>query len=132
MVRIVLDTNLLVAGRWNKNSSSLRILELCIKGTLQAVYTKEIKRENLHILGKVKPPKEYKDMIEKFYKNGKLVRSPKKRISASVDASDNRFIEAAVSGKAAYIISNDHHLLDLKQYKGIRIVRPGKFMKMVP
>ncbi|MBD3388074.1 MAG: putative toxin-antitoxin system toxin component, PIN family [Candidatus Altiarchaeales archaeon] len=132
MVKIVLDTNLLVAGRWNKRSSSSKILELCLKGTLTPVYTSEIKKENLYILGKVKPPKEYMDMIGKFYKKGKRVKSPKNRITASVDKSDNRFLEAAVSGRADYVISNDHHLLDLKEYDGIRILRPAAFMRMFP
>jgi hypothetical protein len=129
MVKIVLDTNLLVAGRWNKNSSSMWILDFCIRGAFTPVYTEEIKRESLHILGKVKPPAEYMEKVTMFYDKGELVRPPHRRIHASVDMSDNRFLEAAVAGKADYLISNDHHLLDLREYEGIRIIRPGAFMR---
>lgn len=38
--------------------------------------------------------------------------------------SDNRILECAVSGDANLIISGDKHLLKLKIYKNIPIVRP--------
>lgn len=129
-VRIVLDTNLLVAGRWKKTSSSAKILDLCISGELKAVYTSQIKDENLFILGKVKPPKDYLDKILKYYRKSVKVKAGKK-ITACPDPSDNRFLEAALAGKADYIITNDHHLLDLKKYEGILMIRPGKFTKML-
>jgi len=131
MVKIVLDTNLLIAGRWNKKSSSYRILKMCVEGKLQAVYTKKIRDENLYILGKVKAPKDYMKLIEDFYRSGRKVAQPSGRITASVDDSDNRFLEAAVSGKADYVISNDHHLLDLKRFEDIEIMRPARFTKML-
>ena len=129
-VRIVLDTNLLIAGRWNKNSSSARILDLCILGELQAVYTSQIKDENMFILGKVKPPKDYLDKVHEFYRKSEKVTAGEK-ISACPDPSDNRFLEAAIAGKADYVITNDHHLLDLKEYESIKMIRPGTFTRML-
>jgi len=129
-VKIVLDTNLLIAGRWKPASASNRILDLCIRGELCAVYTSQIKDENLFILGKVKPPKEFLDKVLRFYRKSIKVR-PGKKISACPDPSDNRFLEAAVAGRADYVITNDHHLLDLKEYEGIRIIRPGTFTRML-
>ena len=38
--------------------------------------------------------------------------------------SDNRVLECAVSGDAGLIVSGDNHLLKLKKYKNIPIVRP--------
>ena len=129
-VRIVLDTNLLVAGRWRPGSSSNHILDLCIAGELEAVYTAKIKDENLFILNKVRPPKEYLDNVLDFYRNSLKV-SPKRRITACPDKSDNMFLEAAVEGGAGYVVTNDHHLLDLKDFEGIKILRPGAFTKMM-
>ena len=40
----------------------------------------------------------------------------------TADPSDNRVLECAVDGKADLIVSNDHHLLKLKTYKGIPII----------
>lgn len=125
---IVLDTSLLVAGRWNPGSSSNRILELVVKGGVDAVYSPEIKEENLFILGKVRAPKEFIDRVLRFYDRSRIIR-PSKKINASVDPSDNRFLEAAVEGGADYVVSNDRHLLDLKEYAGVKIVRPTEFLR---
>jgi len=132
MVRIVLDTNLLVAGRWNRGSSSLMILDHCIRGTFTHVYTGEIREEALYILGKVKPPGEFMEKVAEFYRKGVKVEYSGEAIRASQDKSDNRFLEAAVAGKADYVVSNDRHLLDLGEYGGVRIIRPGAFMRMMP
>lgn len=130
MVKIVLDTNLLIAARWNKISQSNAILDMCISGLLQAGYTSEVKKENLHILSKVRAPKDYMFKILKFYETATQVTSTKK-ISASIDDADNRFLEAAKAFDADYLISNDHHLLDLKEYCGIKILKPSDFTKII-
>jgi len=45
--------------------------------------------------------------------------------------SDNRILECAIEGKAQYIISGDeHHLLPLKKFRGIKILNPAEFLKI--
>ncbi len=131
MIRIVVDTNLLIAARWNPKSNSNKIIDLCLEGAVQAVYTKQIKDENLYILGKVKAPKSYLDKVIRFYHVSKRVTYNKKKINASRDESDNRFIEAAVAGRAEYIISSDRHLLELGSFKEIEILKPTEFVRMI-
>jgi predicted nucleic acid-binding protein len=45
------------------------------------------------------------------------------------DPADNRILECAVAGKADLIVSGDRHLLKLKSYEGISIVRPIDFLR---
>jgi uncharacterized protein len=45
------------------------------------------------------------------------------------DPSDNKFIEAAVAGKAKLIVSGDNHLLEIKSFKNIPIINAKEFMK---
>lgn len=45
------------------------------------------------------------------------------------DPDDNRILECAVDGKADIIVSNDHHLLDLKSYAGIPIIAGPDFRR---
>ena len=127
---VVIDTNLIIAARWNPRSSSNRIINGVLKGDIDAVYTSEIKNENLHILEKVKPPKDYLDKILKFYRISKKVTSDR-RINVCPDKADNRFLEAAVAGKVDYIISSDRHLLDLKEFEGVEILKPGDFERSI-
>lgn len=45
------------------------------------------------------------------------------------DPDDDRILECAVTGKADVIVSGDRHLLRLKSYEGIPIVRPVDFLR---
>jgi len=45
------------------------------------------------------------------------------------DPSDDVFLAAALEGRADYIVTLDRHLLSIKQYHGIQIVRPAPFLR---
>jgi predicted nucleic acid-binding protein len=48
------------------------------------------------------------------------------------DPADDHILACAVSGKADVIVSGDkRHLLPLKEYEGIPIVRPADFLRML-
>ena len=47
------------------------------------------------------------------------------------DPKDNKFLELAVSGKAACIISSDQDLLTLHPFREIAILTPAQFMEQV-
>lgn len=52
-------------------------------------------------------------------------------ISLSVirdDPDDDRVLECAVSGSANFIVSGDRHLLAIREYNGIEIVRVREFL----
>jgi uncharacterized protein len=46
------------------------------------------------------------------------------------DVKDNIIIECAFEGKVDYIITNDKHLLKLKEFKNINIINPEEFLKL--
>jgi len=43
------------------------------------------------------------------------------------DPDDDRIVECALGGSADYIVSGDHHLLELKRFHGIQIVTAREF-----
>ena len=45
------------------------------------------------------------------------------------DPPDNRILEAAIDGKASYIVSGDKDLLRLKKFKGVKILTASKFLE---
>jgi putative PIN family toxin of toxin-antitoxin system len=58
---------------------------------------------------------------------------PRKVISViKEDAADNLILECALEGKADYIVSGDeHHLLPLKEYQGVKILSSAAFLGSV-
>ncbi|MBI3017130.1 MAG: putative toxin-antitoxin system toxin component, PIN family [Deltaproteobacteria bacterium] len=48
-----------------------------------------------------------------------------------MDPEDEKYIVAALEGKASTIVSGDHHLLTLGEYEGISIVTPRDFLNLL-
>jgi uncharacterized protein len=46
------------------------------------------------------------------------------------DPDDDKFIGCALAAKAGYIVSGDKHLLDLKNYQGIQIMKAAMFLEI--
>ena len=63
-------------------------------------------------------------------KKSELVVPNKKIEIVKDDPDDNKFIETALEGKAEYIVTQDKHLLKIKEFKGIKIITPEEFIKL--
>jgi putative PIN family toxin of toxin-antitoxin system len=50
---------------------------------------------------------------------------------ASADPDDDRYLHAAVAGRASVVVSGDQHLFALNEYNGIPIVRPRAFLTLL-
>jgi putative PIN family toxin of toxin-antitoxin system len=47
------------------------------------------------------------------------------------DPSDDKFLEAAVTGQADWLVSGDYDLLDMEEYEGIAIIPPHEFLDLL-
>ena len=71
-----------------------------------------------------------REWIDLIVRNS-IIIEPKERINiVKDDPKDNIFIETAVAGNVDYIISQDNHLLKLKEFRGIKIITPEEFNKI--
>lgn len=52
-------------------------------------------------------------------------------VHSLADEADNRILECAVEGKASIIVTGDKHLLALRRYRDIRIMRLTDFLAML-
>ena len=58
--------------------------------------------------------------------------TPSERLSVvAEDPSDNRFLECAVEGRADYLVSGDAHLLNLGEFRGVKILTPRAFLDIL-
>ena len=55
-------------------------------------------------------------------------RAPELHVRASRDPKDDKFLEAAVNGRANVLVSGDGDLLDLNPFRGIAIVTPADYV----
>ena len=137
MKKVVIDTNVLVSGTfWT--GASYRVLSLIDKDEINLVISSQITKEYARIINS-------SEILDKTTINQKtrihsvnkllqkaIIVEPKEHIDIiKEDKDDNKFIEAAISGFAGYIITNDKHILKLKEYKGIKILTSEDFLKEV-
>lgn len=54
---------------------------------------------------------------------------PHEHLTVIADAPDNRILECALQAQADLIIAGDPHLLNLRNYQGIKMVTPGEFLE---
>lgn len=57
---------------------------------------------------------------------------PSVKITVLEDIPDNRILECAVEAGADLIVTGDHHLLRLKTYQDVAIVRVTDFLRLFP
>ena len=136
MMRVVLDTNVLISGTvWS--GASYRLLKLIDENKLTLVTSPQILQEYLRVTQSdeilEKPTDEQRNAalaaIHKLLLNAS-VTEPTIRIKAvKADPDDDKIIEAAVAGQASHIITQDKHLLALKNHGQIQITTPETFLR---
>ena len=50
------------------------------------------------------------------------------QVTVCKDQRDNQVIECAINGEAEYIVSGDIHLLELKTFRGVKIITVSDFL----
>jgi uncharacterized protein len=132
-MKVVCDTNVLVSGvRYGGNAR--QILALAARGAITNHASAEILGEAESVLSRPKfgfTQEQVLGIVELFRDTFVLV-SP--RVAVDVmesDPDDNRILEAALQADAQVIVSGDHHLLALGTWRGIRILSPADFLRML-
>lgn len=134
MLRVVLDTNVLISGTFWKGDSAA-ILRLVEEKKLVLIVSTEIIKEYDEVMNYDEIKQKVGHHHERAQASQKLMQisvivNPQESINViKEDPEDNKFIEAALAGKADIIVSQDHHLLKLKNYGKIKIVTPEEFLK---
>lgn len=130
-LRIVLDTNSIVAAYWNRRSASARIIEACIAGEFQACYTSDVEAEVWRIIQNIKASEEYVAVMKSFFGRAERVEPWAEVDIRAEDPDDQKFLICAASADANYLITSDDHLLKIKSIGRTRILKPGVFWQIV-
>ena len=91
---------------------------------MRLYYTQQILREISLILRNVKATERYKHEVKEILDRGTELSAPGRLSVVSDDPEDDKFLECAQIARADYLVTNDDHLLQLRQFDGTRIVKP--------
>lgn len=129
-MKVVLDTNVFVSGIFF-GGPPRKILEAWRDNRIELLLSLEILEEYqrvLHELSVAIPGIEVGALLDFLIFHSEIIVPPPLHPVIQADPSDNKFLECAVAGKAACIVSGDKHLLKLLMFKGIPIVKPRGFL----
>lgn len=129
--RVVIDTNVLISGLFSTTSTPAKAVEKAVTRA-QLVATLETLRE---LIEKLHSPKfdryvrrERRDALLERVASLVEIIDVLQSIRASRDPKDDKFLEAAVNGRADVIVTGDKDLFDLNPFRGIAIVTPADYL----
>ncbi|MEM3018311.1 MAG: putative toxin-antitoxin system toxin component, PIN family [Candidatus Bathyarchaeia archaeon] len=134
MLRVVLDTNVLVSGLIIPGKPR-ELLSMISRREAALVLSKEILNELSKVMRRDKFA-EYagEEQVERFIKDIQSIAEItqlKSKIKIVEDPKDNIVISTAIDGEANLIVSGDHHLLSLKVFRGIKILSVDEAVHML-
>src|SRR3989344_9098060 len=125
-MKITVDTNFLISATQWDYSVANKLLEKLLINNYEIFTTKEILDEFEEILKRdfKYNNEEVKRIVDVLLQFLILIEPIRKITIVLDDPDDNKIIECALESKSDYIVSYDNHLLKIKEYKGIKIVKP--------
>jgi putative PIN family toxin of toxin-antitoxin system len=109
MIRIVLDTNVIVSAHLHEEGLEATVFLLALAGTITLCVSQPILAEYEGVLSRKKfsldPPRVARS-LEKIRRASRRVR-PKRTLAECPDPEDNRFLECAEAARADYLITGN-------------------------
>ena len=133
-MKITLDTNVLISSTMWDNSVAFKLLKKLIENEEEIFTTADILDEYQKVLKRdFKYTKEETDKIstEVIIRFLKIVEINERIDEIKEDPTDNKILECAVESNSEYILSYDKHLLNIKEFRGIKIITPEEYLEIL-
>lgn len=131
-IKVTLDTNVIISSiKWPGNP--YLVLHKIIEGEIDLVMSYNQFDELYRVLNydKFQFSFEQKYVTKSIILDTAIFVTPREKIDLlTKDPSDNMILECAVEGKADYIVTGDRALLELKHFRGIRMLTPRQFLEL--
>jgi hypothetical protein len=135
---VVLDTNVLVSALLSSKGKAAEIVRRWESGAFEAASSPTLIQELARALGYERVRKYTRltslelETFIRYLHVAMTVVSPEVSLDViQKDFADNRVLECALESGAAYIVTGDEHLLELKEYRGIVILTPASFLTLL-
>ena len=132
-MRVVLDTNVIISALVF-GGKPRSILQRIMRAEVDLTPSEPIVEELTGVLRRPKfgfPPEVIRATVGELTSLGDMVKPVGSIDEIPEDAADNRILECAAAGHADYIVTGDHHLLQLRQFKDTKIVTASQFLALL-
>lgn len=135
-LRVVLDTNVLVSGLIFRSGPAAQIREAWIAERCVPLLSKDTASELVAVLSYPKfklSLAEQEELLADILPYGEIVRIPRRLTDLPYcrDPSDAMFLQLAVAGKAALLVTGDRDLLELRPVFKVPILSPTEALRAI-
>ena len=138
MLRVVLDTNIIVSGLISPSGSPHQLLSAFRKREFSLVVSRAIIAEVEQVLQRPYfrdqrgiTAKDIVRIKRLLLKRGLVVRPQTCGALVPDDPGDDPILACALEGQAEFLVTGDHHLLKLQRVQDTRIVTPREFLAIL-
>ena len=128
--RVVLDTNILVSALGWRGAPH-EIVQSCLDHRHELLLSPDLLEEVERVLQYPKFRFSYAEIVDYLAlltETAELVQPDFRLAVIEADPSDDRILECALAGRAEVIATGDDHILSLKQFEEIPILRAQEFL----
>lgn len=141
MIRVVLDTNILISAVLSPRGMAAKILIYERNEKIELAFSPATSGEVFRVLDSPKikallkkrgvPPKQVQAFLKAVIANSVNAAGGIEVDAVKDDPSDNMFLACALEAEADFVVSDDTHLNSLKSFHGIQIVDTVVFLKVM-
>ncbi len=128
-MKVVFDTNIFVSAIALPGGRAEAAIFAAAEGSIELIISRPIIHETIDVLARkfARDQEELARVALFLAELGRLV-TPRARLKVLSDEPDNRILECALAGHAQIIVSGDHAMLRLGEYKSVRIITLKAFL----
>jgi putative PIN family toxin of toxin-antitoxin system len=127
---VVFDTNIFISGLVIPGSLAEKAIFKIIEGKDSLLISKDIINEVLSVLSsKFERDREALSHVAVTLTEIAELVKPSKRVKIFKDEPDNRILEYAISGEADFLVTGDKEMLQLREYKGVKIISLKEYLE---
>lgn len=137
-MNVVLDTNVIISALLSPTGAPAQVLDYWREGLFTVISSPqlidELKRALTYsrVVKYLKLSDEDIDLFLKYFRQFSEVVEPDFSLDIlKEDPDDNRVLECAAAGSAAYIITGDKHLVAFEEFRGMVILSPIHFISVI-
>lgn len=134
MLKLVVDTNVVISALLKPESNPALIMSLILRGDCRLCVTEKVFSEYEEVSGRGKFKKLDQASVREFLstlRSRALWVVPKVTIDVAQDPDDNAFLECALESKADFLITGNVHHFREEKFHRTSIVTPAEFLSYV-
>ncbi|MBM3754731.1 MAG: putative toxin-antitoxin system toxin component, PIN family [Acidobacteria bacterium] len=129
MIRVVIDTNVVVSAALSDKGHPAAVLELVLRGKVTPCVSARILDEYAEVLGRarIKVDPRRAAAIQELIAGAGFVVAPQRTLKVCSDPDDDMFVECAVESRAEFLITGNTRDFP-PSYESTSVVTPREFV----